>query len=99
MESAMTEDPHAAVIATDAPAGTEPLTWGEVRQRLEAEKWYWLADKIYSTTSPDAAKGRNLKRLYGAPTAGGPPYRVYEIAPTVGQPASIPAGSTPGPSA
>jgi hypothetical protein len=71
---------RAAVIATDAAPGTEPLSWEEVRERLAAERWYWLAtagpggrthvrpvlavwldDKIYSTTSPGAAKGRNLQ--------------------------------------
>jgi hypothetical protein len=152
---AMPEEIHAAVIATGAEPGTQPLAWDEVRQRFEAERWYWLAtagrderphvrpvlavwlqDKVYSTTSPGAAKGRNLQlrpdcslaarapaidivvegptswvddrhlleRIasaydskygwpvtitkenmfgapYGAPTAGSPPYRVYEIAP------------------
>lgn len=151
----MTDDPRGAVIATGVPAGTTPLSWPEVRQRLAAEKSYWLgtvgpgghpqvrpvlavflADKIYSTTSPAAAKGRNLERHpwcslaargpeidivaegaiswvddrrlleriasaydskyswpvsitkdnmfeapYGAPTAGSPPYRAYEITP------------------
>jgi hypothetical protein len=145
----------AAVIAADAPAGTEPLVWDEVRQRFEAERWYWLAtagpggdphvrpvlavwlgDKIYSTTSPAARKGHNLEHHavcslaarapaadiviegstmwvddralleqvaaaydrkyswpvtitsenmfeapYGAPTAGPPPYRVYQVTP------------------
>ncbi len=72
----MLEEPRAAIIATDAEAGTEPLSWDDVRQRVEAERWYWVAttepggrphvrpvlavwlhDKIYSTTSPGAAKG------------------------------------------
>jgi Pyridoxamine 5'-phosphate oxidase len=153
----MPQDPSAAVIASDAEAGTEPLSWEEVRQRFDAERWYWVAtagrhgrphvrpvlavwvhDKVYSTTSPGARKGRNLQaRLecsmaarapaidivvegatswvddrnlleqiataydrkygwpviitdenmftapYGAPTAGPPPYRVYEITPRV----------------
>ena len=30
----MPQDPSAAVIASDAEAGTEPLPWEEVRQRL-----------------------------------------------------------------
>lgn len=151
----MLEAAEAAVIATGAEPGTEPLPWEEVRQRFSAERWYWLAtmgpgerpqarpvlavwlrDRVYSTTSPDAAKGRNLRLRpecslagrapgidivvegptswvsdrrvaedvatayddkydwpvtiteenmfdvpYGAPTAGSPPYRVYEIAP------------------
>ena len=62
-------------------AGTEPLSWEEVRQRFDAERWYWVAtagrhgrphvrpvlaivgvhDKVYSTTSPGARKGRNLQ--------------------------------------
>ena len=151
----MPQDPSAAVIASDADAGTEPLSWQEVRQRFDAERWYWVAtagrdgrphvrpvlavwvrDKVYSTTSPGARKGRNLQARpecsiaarapaidivvegptswvddrnlleqiataydskygwpvsitdenmftapYGAPTAGPPPYRVYEISP------------------
>jgi Pyridoxamine 5'-phosphate oxidase len=152
----MSESVHAAVITTDAPPGTEPLSWDVVSQRFAAERWYWLAtagrngrphvrpvlavllaDKIYSTTSPGACKGRNLEHRpecslaarapaidiviegttswvedrillgrvaaaydskygwpvtitsdrmfdapYGAPTAGPPPYRVYQITPT-----------------
>ena len=148
---------HAAVITTDAPRGTEPLPWDEVRRRFDAERWYWLAtagadgrphvrpvlavwlgDRVYSTTSPDARKGRNLESRpecslsarapaidivvegtaswvddrdaleqvaavydakygwpvtitsdnmfdapYGAPTAGPPPYRLFEITPSV----------------
>jgi hypothetical protein len=151
----MLEVAEAAVIATGAEQGTEPLSWEEVRERFSAERWYWLAttapgnrpqarpvlavwmgDKVYSTTSPGSAKGRNLRlhpecalagraaaidivvegptswvsdrgvaenvaaayvdkynwpvtvtdqnmfdAPYGAPTAGAPPYRVYEIAP------------------
>lgn len=151
----MSDRMHAAVIATDAEPGTEPLSWDEVRQRLAGERWYWLGtagpaqrphvrpvlavwlgDKVYSTTSPGAAKGRNLQlhpecslaaraaamdivvegpaswvgdrhlleniasaydskygwpvtitqdnmfsAPYGAPTAGAPPYRAYEITP------------------
>jgi hypothetical protein len=151
----MLEQMHAAVIATGAEPGTEPLPWDEVRRRFEAERWYWVAtagnggrphvrpvlavwldDKVYSTTSPGAAKGRNLEfrpqcsvaarapeidivvegrtswvgdrhllervasaydskygwpvtitaehmfdAPYGAPTAGSPPYRVYEVTP------------------
>jgi Pyridoxamine 5'-phosphate oxidase len=76
----MPEDTYASVIATDAEPGTEPLSWDEVRQRFDAERWYWMAttggdgrphvrpvlavwahDKIYSTTSPAARKGRNLQ--------------------------------------
>lgn len=146
-----------AVIANDAPAGTAPLAWDEVRRHFAAERSYWLAtagrdghphvrpmlavllgDKIYSTTSPAARKGRNLEQRqecaltarapaidiviegitswvadrglleqvaaaydtkyewpltitsenmfaapYGAPTAGPPPYRAYQITPTV----------------
>jgi Pyridoxamine 5'-phosphate oxidase len=152
----MTEQFDATVIATDAPAGTEPLSWDEVRQRFNSERWYWVAttgidgrphvrpvlavwlgDNAYSTTSPRARKGRNLEHRpecsltarataidiviegrtswvterdlleqvaaaydskygwpvtitdgdmfdapYGAPTAGPPPYRVYQISPT-----------------
>jgi hypothetical protein len=151
----MLSEVQAAVIATDAEPGTEPLSWQEVREQLSAERSYWVAtagrdgaphvrpmlavclhDKIYSTTSPGAAKGRNLERRaecaltarapeidivvegstswvddrrlleevaaaydskyswpvtidegnmfdapYGAPTAGPPPYRAYEITP------------------
>jgi len=151
----MLEAAEAAVIATGAEPGTEPLPWEEVRQRFSAERSYWLAttgpgkrpqarpvlavwlrDKVYSTTSPGTAKGRNLRLCpecslaarapaidivvegptswvsdrrvaegvaaaygdkygwpvtiteenmfdapYGAPTAGSPPYRVYEIVP------------------
>lgn len=153
----MADRVQAEVIATDAPPGTEPLPWDEVRQRFEAERWYWLAtasgtgqpqvrpmlavwlgNSIYSTTSPSARKGRNLERRpecslaarapavdiviegptswvtdrdllrevasayerkhgwpvtvtddnmfdapYGAPTAGPPPYRVYQVIPRV----------------
>lgn len=76
----MPQDPSAAVIASDAGPGTEPLSWQEVRQRFDAERWYWMAtagpdgrphvrpvlavwmdDKVYSTTSPGARKGRNLQ--------------------------------------
>src|SRR5215467_9017038 len=76
----MSQDPSASVIASDAEPGTEPLSWEEVRQRFDAERWYWGAtagrdgrphirpvlavwmnDKVYSTTSPDARKGRNLQ--------------------------------------
>lgn len=153
----MPEHVDSAVISTDVPPGTEPLTWDEVRQLFAAERSYWLAttrpdglphvrpmlavwvgDMIYSTTSPGARKGRNLEyraqcslaarapavdivvegpaawvddrsRLeqvaaaydskygwpvtvtsrhmfdapYGAPTAGPPPYRIYQVAPAV----------------
>ncbi len=152
----MTEHVDATVIATDAPPGTEPLSWKEVRRRFNSERWYWVAttgidgrphvrpvlavwlgEKAYSTTSPRAQKGRNLEHRpecsltarspavdiviegltswvterglleqvaaaydgkygwpvtitdgdmfdapYGAPTAGPPPYRVYQITPT-----------------
>jgi uncharacterized pyridoxamine 5'-phosphate oxidase family protein len=76
----MPKDLSASVIASDAEPGTEPLSWEEVRQRFDAERWYWVAttgpdgqphvrpvlavwvhDKIYSTTSPGARKGRNLR--------------------------------------
>jgi hypothetical protein len=151
----MPDETSAAVIATPAEPGTEPLAWEEVRQRYSAERWYWLAtvgrdgrphvrpvlavclqDKIYSTTSPAARKGRDLESYpecslaarapaidivvegstswvddrhlleqiasaydskygwpvtitkenmfdapYGAPTAGPPPYRAYQITP------------------
>ena len=151
----MPEEMQAAVIATEAEPGTEPLSWNDVSQRFSAERWYWLAtlgpgeqpqvrpvlavwldDKVYSTTSPVAAKGRNLRSHsqcsvaarapgidivvegptswvtdhkvlervaaayddkygwpvtiteenmfdapYGAPTAGTPPYRPYELTP------------------
>jgi Pyridoxamine 5'-phosphate oxidase len=75
----MPVDPHPSVIATDAEPGTEPLSWADVRERFDAERWYWAAttgpegrphvrpvlavwmdDTVYSTTSPTAAKGRNL---------------------------------------
>jgi len=153
----MPETPQAAVIATAAEPGTEPFSWGEVRDRFAEERWYWLATtgpggrpqarpmlavwlrgKVYSTTNPGAAKARNLRRHpecslagrspgldivlegpvswvsgraeaedvaaayrdkydwpvtltdenmfdapYGAPTAGSPPYRVYEITPSL----------------
>lgn len=114
-------------LATTTPGGRP-----QVRPVLAV----WLNDKIYSTTNPGAAKGRNLQLRpecsmaarapgidivvegpaawvsdrsladevaaayddkyswpvtvtdenmfdapYGAPTAGSPPYRVYEIAP------------------
>jgi hypothetical protein len=114
-------------LATAGPGGRP-----QVRPMLAV----WLGGKIYSTTSPDAAKGRNLQRHpecslaarasqidivvegatswaddrdllehiasaydskygwpltitadnmfdapYGAPTAGPPPYRAYEISP------------------
>jgi hypothetical protein len=49
----------AAVITTDAPPGTEPLPWDDVRERPVLA--VWLADKVYSTTSPGARKGRNLE--------------------------------------
>ena len=39
----MPEQMHATVITTDAPPGTQPLSWDEVRRRFDAEKWYWLA--------------------------------------------------------
>lgn len=152
----MLEPMDAAVIATAAPAGTQPLAWDEVRGRFDAERSYWLAtagpggrpqmrpvlavwlgDNIYSTTSPTARKNHNLEHHpvcslaahapaidiviegstawvddgdllekvaaaydrkyswpvtvtsqsmfdapYGAPTAGPPPYRVYQITPT-----------------
>jgi hypothetical protein len=39
----MPEHMRAAVIATDAMPGTEPLSWDEVRERFAAERWYWLA--------------------------------------------------------
>lgn len=151
----MSESTQAAVIATSAEPGTEPLPWEDVREAFSAERWYWLATagpggrpqlrpvlavwldgRVYSTTSPGAAKGRNLafrpecslagrspsiditvegptswvtdrhelERVaaayrdkynwpltiteqnmfdapYGAPTAGNPPYRAYEITP------------------
>jgi Pyridoxamine 5'-phosphate oxidase len=151
----MPDDIHASVIATAAEPGTEPFSWDEVRDRFDAERWYWAATtgrdgqphvrpvlavwvhgKVYSTTSPGAAKGRNLELRpecslaarapaidivvegstawvddrhlleqvasaydskygwpvtitkenmfdapYGAPTAGPPPYRAYEITP------------------
>lgn len=76
----MPADPDPSVIATDAEPGTEPLPWPEVRQRFDAERWYWVATtgpggrphvrpvlavwvggSVYSTTSPRAAKGRNLE--------------------------------------
>jgi uncharacterized pyridoxamine 5'-phosphate oxidase family protein len=153
----MSTEAEAAVIATGAEPGTEPLSWDQVRELFDAEKWYWAAtsgpdgqphvrpvlavwlqDKIYSTTSPGAAKGRNMRLRpecslaarapaidivvegsttwvddrhlleqiasaydskygwpvtitkdnmfdapYGAPTAGPPPYRVYEITPRI----------------
>jgi hypothetical protein len=41
-------DAQPSVIATDAEPGTEPLSWDEVRQRFDAERWYWVA-----TTRPD----------------------------------------------
>jgi hypothetical protein len=123
----MPETAQAAVIATGSEPGTEPLSWEEVRRRFA---------KVYSTTSPGAAKARNLRLQpecslaarspgidivvegptswvsdrplamevaaayddkyswpvtitdenmfdapYGAPTAGSPPYRVYEVTP------------------
>ena len=151
----MPQDADVSVIASGAEPGTEPLSWEEVRQRFDAERWYWVATtgrdgrphvrpvlavwvngKIYSTTSPGARKGHNLQARpqcsmaarapaidivvegaaswvedrilleqvaaaydskygwpvtitdenmfhapYGAPTAGPPPYRVYEITP------------------
>jgi Pyridoxamine 5'-phosphate oxidase len=151
----MRQDPSASVIASEAEPGTEPLSWEEVCQRFDAERWYWVATagpdgrphlrpvlavwmngKVYSTTSPGARKGRDLQARpqcsmaarapaidivvegatswvddrnllaqiatayhskygwpvtiteesmfdapYGAPTAGPPPYRVYEITP------------------
>lgn len=151
----MLEDIYASVIVADAEPGTEPLSWDEVRQRLDAARSYWVATtrpdgrphvrpviavwlngKIYSTTSPGAAKGRNMQLRpecsvatsgpafdivvegstawvndrhlleqiasaygskynwpvtvtnenmfdapYGAPAAGPPPYRAYEITP------------------
>lgn len=76
----MPKHPSASVIASDAEPGAEPLSWEEVRQRFDAERWYWVAtagpdgrphvrpvlavwvhDKVYSTTSPGAHKGRNLQ--------------------------------------
>ena len=39
----MPKDPNASVIASDAEPGTEPLSWDEVRQRFDAERWYWVA--------------------------------------------------------
>jgi hypothetical protein len=39
----MPEQMHATIITTDAPPGTQPLSWDEVRRRFDAEKWYWLA--------------------------------------------------------
>ncbi|MBV9383967.1 MAG: pyridoxamine 5'-phosphate oxidase family protein [Streptosporangiaceae bacterium] len=92
----MPEDPHASVIAMDAEPGTEPLSWDEVRQRLAAERSYWVATtrrdgrphvrpvlavwvsgKIYSTTSPGAAKGRNLElRPECSVTARGPAFDI-----------------------
>lgn len=77
----MTADPRAAIIATGAEPGTEPMSWEDVRQRFAAGRSYWAAttgpggrphvrpvlavwvdDRVYSTTSPGAAKGRNLER-------------------------------------
>lgn len=76
----MPKHPSASVIASDAEPGAEPVSWEEVRQRFDAERWYWVAtagpdgrphvrpvlavwvhDKVYSTTSPGARKGRNLQ--------------------------------------
>jgi hypothetical protein len=152
----MSDQPSATVIASDAPPGTEPLSWDEIVRRFDEERWYWVATtrrdgrphvrpvlavlvdaKVYSTSSPKATKGRNLElhpvcsitararaidiviegatkwiddrqtleqvasayrskygwpvtiradgmfdAPYGAPTAGAPPYRVYEITPS-----------------
>ena len=46
----------------------------------------WAGGALYTTSSPQARKGRNLDRdgrctPYGAPTAGLPPYQPYEIRP------------------
>ena len=144
----------AEVIATDAPAGTEPLSWEDAQARFNHERFYWLAtvhhlgrpqirpvlavwldDFVYTTSSPGAQKARNLEHAgycslaaltddmeivlegtasrltdverledvaatylakygwpatvkdaafdapYGAPTAGPPPYVVYEVRP------------------
>ncbi|MGD0703885.1 MAG: pyridoxamine 5'-phosphate oxidase family protein [Trebonia sp.] len=98
----MLEPAEAAVIATGAGPGTEPLPWAEVRQRFSAERSYWLAttgpgerpqsrpvlavllrDKVYSTTSPAAAKGRNLRlRPECALAARGPSFDIVVEGPT-----------------
>lgn len=43
LEDWMPQIPSASVIASDAEPSTEPLSWDEVRQRFDAERWYWVA--------------------------------------------------------
>jgi Pyridoxamine 5'-phosphate oxidase len=70
------------VISTEAD-GAHLVVEGEasrVRDRETLERASAVFQQIYGW--PTTVAGDQLDAEYGAPTSGGPPYRVYQIAPT-----------------
>ena len=57
----------------------EPIAWSEARDRLANERFCWLATDKYGW--PVVVEGGAFQAPYGAPTAGPPPYLVYEAFP------------------
>src|SRR5262249_58646860 len=69
-EDSMPKHPSASVIASDAEPGAEPVSWEEVRQRFDAERWYWVA----TAGAGGGAQGRPRPGGRGAATGNSPPH-------------------------